>query len=241
MAGDAEVTLTWLGHAATRLEYDGKTILIDPFLKENPATPADQKEVNQLDLMLITHGHFDHFADAVPIAQKTGCDVICIFEIAQYLGMKGVQNVTDMNKGGTVDWNGYQVTMVDAVHSSGIVDGNQIFDGGSAAGYVIKFPNGFTVYHAGDTDLFEGFKIIGHQYQPDVALLPIGGHYVMDPHLAAEAIRMLGVTTVIPIHFGTFPILKGTPQELEREAADIAGLKIVARDPGTALKQSDLV
>jgi L-ascorbate metabolism protein UlaG (beta-lactamase superfamily) len=241
MASDAEVTLTWLGHAATKLEYDGKTILIDPFLQDNPATPAGQKQQPEIDLMLITHGHFDHFADAVPLARASGCQVICIFEIAQYLKAKGIDHVVDMNKGGTVDWNGFQVAMVDAVHSSGIVDGDQIVYGGTAAGFVIRFPNGFTVYHAGDTDLFEGFRIIGRQYRPDVALIPIGGHYVMDPHLAAEAIRMLDITSVIPIHYGTWPILKGTPDELKREAGDIAGLTVVALEPGQSVRQSDLV
>lgn len=241
MAADHEVKITWLGHATTRLDYDGKVIMVDPFLEQNPATPDEQKQVDRLDLMLITHGHFDHFADAVTIAKQTNADVICIFEIAQYLQSKGAQNVTDMNKGGTVEWNGYQVTMTNAIHSSDIKDGDTMIPGGTAAGFVIRFPNGFTVYHAGDTDLFEGFRVIGRMYKPDVALLPIGGHYVMDPRLAAEAIRMLGVTAVIPIHYGTWPVLKGTPEELKREASDIAGLKIVALKPGESVSQTELV
>lgn len=241
MAADGEVKITWLGHATTSLEYGGKRILIDAFLQDNPATPPDQKQIDQLDLMLITHGHYDHFSDAVSVAQRTNADVICIFEIGHYLQSKGVNNVTAMNKGGTVDWNGFAVTMTDAVHSSGITDGDRIVDGGSAAGFVIRFPNGFTVYHAGDTDLFEGFKTIGHQYSPDVALLPIGGHFTMNPTLAAEAIRMLGVTSVIPIHYGTWPILTGNPEELKQATSDIAGLRIVALKPGESVTQDRLV
>ena len=241
MTSDQDVKITWLGHATTLIEYDGKRILIDPWLGGNPAVPDDWKHLDRLDLMLITHGHFDHMGDAVPVAKQTNPDVIAIFEIAQYLMSKGIEKVTDVNKGGTVTWNDIQITLVDAVHSSGITDGDHIVYGGTAGGYVLRFPNAFTVYHTGDTDLFEGFRIIGHQYRPDVALLPIGGHYTMDPHQAAEAIRMLGVMAVIPIHYGTFPILTGTPAQLEQEASDVTALKVVALKPGQSATQRDLV
>jgi L-ascorbate metabolism protein UlaG (beta-lactamase superfamily) len=241
MANDAKATITWLGHAATKIEFDGHIILIDPFLTQNPATPEDQKHQDRCDLMLITHAHSDHFADAIPIAQRTDCHVICIVELAQYMASKGITNIEGMNKGGTVTWNRIEVSMVDAVHSSGISDGDQILYGGTAAGFVIRFPDLFTIYHAGDTDVFEGFRVIGSRFRPDVAMLPIGGYYTMDPPGAAEALRMLGVKTVIPIHYGTFPVLTGTPDELIDAASDIEGLDVVALKPGESVTDTDLV
>jgi L-ascorbate metabolism protein UlaG (beta-lactamase superfamily) len=238
---DATATITWLGHATTKIEYNDSVILIDPFLTDNPATPENMKDVERCDLMLISHAHGDHFADAIPIARKTGCTVICIVELAAYLRSKGIQNVIEMNKGGTVDWNGIEVTMVDAIHSSSITDGDQVIYAGTPAGFVIRFPNLFTLYHSGDTDLFEGFRVIGSRYRPDVAMLPIGGHYTMDPGEAAEALRMLGVKTVIPIHYGTFPVLTGTPDDLIDAASDIDGLDVVALKPGESVTNTDLV
>jgi L-ascorbate metabolism protein UlaG (beta-lactamase superfamily) len=240
MANDGQVTVTWLGHAATQINFGGYTILIDPFLTDNPATPDNLKHPDHCDLMLITHAHSDHFADAIPIAQRTGCHVICIVELAQYMQSKGITDIEGMNKGGTINWNGIEVSMVHAVHSSGITDGDQVLYGGTAAGFVIRFPNQFTLYHAGDTDLFEGFRVIGSRYRPDVAMLPIGGYYTMDPSAAAEALRMLAVKTVIPIHYGTFPVLVGTPDELIDAASDIQGLDVVALKPGESVSNTDL-
>jgi L-ascorbate metabolism protein UlaG (beta-lactamase superfamily) len=131
--------------------------------------------------------------------------------------------------------------MVDAVHSSGITDGDRIVDGGSAAGFVLRFPNDFTLYHAGDTDVFESMKLIGSRFNPDVAMLPIGGHFTMDPVGASEAIRLLSVTSVIPIHYGTFPALAGTPEELREAAGDVSDLRVVALKPGETVGQTDLV
>lgn len=241
MASDGSVAITWLGHAATLIEFDGKTVLIDPWLQENPAVPEDRKQVDHLDLMLITHGHFDHMSDAVPVAQKTEPDIICIHEIAQYLMSKGIEKVTGMNKGGTVTWNGLQITMVDAVHSSGITDGDGIVDGGTAAGFVLRFPNHFTVYHAGDTDVFESMRLIGQRYNPDVVMLPIGGHFTMDPTGAAEALRLLGARRVIPIHYATFPLLSGTPEALREAASDIQSLEVIALKPGETVNQTDII
>lgn len=236
----SEVTITWLGHAATKIETPGgKTILIDPWLKGNPATPDQHKSIQQLDLMLITHGHFDHLGDAVEVAQQTTPDVIAIFEICHYLESKGVQKCNGMNHGGTVHWNGTAITMTQAIHSSGITEGNQILYGGTAAGFVLRFENGFTLYHAGDTAWFESMRLIG-RFNPDVALLPIGGHFTMGPTEAAEAIRLLGVKRVIPIHYGTFPVLTGTPDQLKEAASDISGLKVIPLKPGESVSQSQL-
>jgi L-ascorbate metabolism protein UlaG (beta-lactamase superfamily) len=242
MATEQGLRITWLGHATTKLETrDGKYILIDPWVQGNPAVPENQKQIDRLDLMLITHGHFDHMGDAVAIAQQTTPDVIANFEICQYLTSKGVKNCSGMNTGGTVQWDGLQITLVEAVHSSGITDGDTIVNGGTAGGFVIRFQDGFTLYHAGDTDVFESMRIIGHRFNPDVAMLPIGGHFTMDPTGAAEAIRLLGVTRVIPIHYATFPLLKGTPDQLKQAASDVSGLEVIVLNPGQTVTQSDIV
>jgi L-ascorbate metabolism protein UlaG (beta-lactamase superfamily) len=237
---DSQVTITWLGHATTLIDTpEGKCILIDPWLQGNPMTPEDRKHLDQLDLMLITHGHFDHMGDAIPIAQATKPDVIANFEICQYLTGKGIKDCNGMNTGGTVQWNGTAITMVEAVHSSGITDGEQIVYGGTAGGYVFRFSNGFTVYHAGDTDVFESMKLIA-DYRPDVAMLPIGDHFTMGPQQAAKAVRMLGVRRVIPLHYGTFPLLTGTPEALAEAAGDVANFKVVTLKPGESVTQGDL-
>lgn len=242
MATDRGVTITWLGHATVRVDTaDGKILLIDPWLQENPATPADRKSIDKLDLMLITHAHLDHMADAVSIAQQTKPTIISIYDFCSYLESKGLENCTGINKGGTVKWDGIHVTMVDAVHSSGFEEHGRFIPGGAPAGYIVRFADGFTLYHSGDTDLFESMKLIGRLYNPDVALLPIGDYFTMGPRQAAEAIRMLGVKRVIPIHWGTFPVLTGTPEQLEDEASDIAGLKVIALRPGESINQSAIV
>jgi L-ascorbate metabolism protein UlaG (beta-lactamase superfamily) len=240
MTSNAVVKITWLGHATTLLRYSGKTILIDPWLRGNPAVPEHARRIEILDLMLITHGHSDHMADAVEIALRTGADVICINEVANFLQGKGVTKTTGLGTGGAVDWNGTRITLTHAIHSCAISDGDRTVDGGAAGGLVLEFGNGFSVYHAGDTDVFEEMKYIGARYHPNVALLPIGGHYTMDPMGAAQAIRLLGVKSVIPIHYATFPILKGTPDQLREAAEDVEDLRVVALKPGESVSQDEL-
>jgi L-ascorbate metabolism protein UlaG (beta-lactamase superfamily) len=228
--------ITWLGHSTFLVETGGgKRILIDPWVQGNPACPEELKDVGDLDAMLITHGHFDHISDAVQIATETTPQVVCIPETAAWLGSKGVDNVVDMNKGGTVAVAGCRAHMVHAVHSCGITDGDTIVYGGEAAGFVLELEDGFRLYHAGDTAVFSDMALIGRLLEPDVALLPIGDHYTMGPRSAAEAVRLLGVKSVIPMHFGTFPILTGTPDDLRREAADVSGLEVVDLSPGGSL------
>ncbi|HZS94368.1 MAG TPA: metal-dependent hydrolase [Chloroflexota bacterium] len=239
MAG-SEIAITWLGHAATKIETDGNVIVIDPFLEQNPATPEDQKQPSQLDLMLITHGHYDHMGDAVSLVTRHQPDVIANFEICAYLQGKGAQKCNGMNTGGTVDWNGVKVTMTQAVHSSGISEGDSIIYGGIAGGFVLRFPNGFCLYHSGDTDVFSSMQLIGSRFHPDVALLPIGGHYTMDPNAAADAVRLLGVKNVIPIHYGTWPPLAGRPDALREAAKDVSGLNVIALEPGQTVTQSQI-
>jgi L-ascorbate metabolism protein UlaG (beta-lactamase superfamily) len=228
--------ITWLGHATFIIKTpSGKRLLVDPWVMGNPACPDNLKDVGDLDAMLITHAHFDHIGDAVEIGKATGAQIVCIAEMAHWLGSKGLENVIDMNKGGTVAVAGCKAHMVHAVHSCGITDGDQIIYGGEAAGYVIELEDGFKLYHSGDTAVFSDMALIGKLLNPDIALLPIGDHYTMGPRSAAEAIRLLGVKTVVPMHFGTFPILVGTPDDLRKEADDVSGLEVVDLEPGGTL------
>ncbi len=228
--------LTWLGHAAFRITTpSGEVIVVDPWIQTNPMCPEPLKKFERLDTMLITHGHFDHIADAVELAKKFKPQIAGIVETCVWLESKGVTNTNGMNKGGTQKIGEIEITMVHAVHSCGIQDGDKIVYGGEACGYIIRLPGGLTIYHAGDTAVFGDMKLIGELYSPDLALLPIGDHYTMGPREAAMAIRLLGVRHVVPMHFGTFPVLTGRPEQLRRLTQDISGLEIHALDPGAFL------
>jgi L-ascorbate metabolism protein UlaG (beta-lactamase superfamily) len=229
---EGSVRLTWLGHASFKLRSPkGKIVYVDPWLG-NPKCPESEKQVDQADLVLVTHGHFDHLGDSAQISAQTGAQVVCNFEISVYLGGQGVQNAVGMNKGGTFEHDGIKITMVAADHSSGIMgENNAIIDGGSSGGFVIRFEDGYAVYHAGDTNVFGDMKLIGELYSPDLALLPIGGHYTMGPTEAALAVKLLGVDKVIPMHFGTFPALAGTPAEL-RSALASHQAEVIELQPG---------
>lgn len=228
--------LTWLGHATFKIETpSGSSLLVDPWVMNNPACPDELKDPGDIDAMLITHAHFDHIGDAVELAKAKTPQVVSIPETSHWLGSKGVENLVEMNKGGTVEVAGVKAHMTHAVHSCGITDGDQILYGGEAAGYVLEFEDGFKLYHAGDTAVFSDMALIGKLLKPDVALLPIGDWYTMGPQSAAEAIRLLGVKTVVPMHFGTFPVLTGTPDDLRRAASDVDGLEVVDLQPGDTL------
>ena len=229
--------ITWLGHATFIIETpQGKRLLIDPFLTGNPSCPDDMKDPGPLDAILITHGHADHTSDAVDVAKKTGATIVAIPEIAGWLSSKGVDNdVVDLNKGGSGEVAGCRVHMTHALHSSSIDEGGQTLYAGDPAGYVIELQDGYSIYHAGDTAVFSDMALIGKLLKPDVALLPIGDHYTMGPRSAAEAIRLLGVKTVIPMHWGTFPLLTGTPEDLRKEASDVDGLEVLDLDPGSTV------
>jgi len=228
--------LTWLGHSAFRITTpSGHVVLIDPWVQSNPACPAPLKKIERLDIMLITHGHFDHIADAVALGKEFKPQVVAIFETCAWLESKGVARTSAMNKGGTQKVGELEITMVNAVHSCGIQDGDQIIYGGEACGYVARLPGGLAVYHAGDTAVFGDMKLIGELYKPDVALLPIGDHFTMGPREAALAIQLLGVRHVVPMHYGTFPMLTGTPDSLRSLTQDIPGLEIHALHPGDSL------
>jgi L-ascorbate metabolism protein UlaG (beta-lactamase superfamily) len=228
------IQLTWLGHSTFRVETPGgRTILIDPWVMGNPKCPEAEKKVKKVDVLLCTHGHFDHIGDAVEIAKQHNPVVVGIFELCAWMEKKGAKQTAPMNKGGTQTVGDIKVTMVHADHSCGISDGDQIVYGGEACGYVIEFSNGVKLYHAGDTAVFGDMAIIRELYAPDIAMLPIGDHFVMSPREAAYACSLLKAKTVIPMHFGTFPVLTGTPEALRKL---VNGLEIVEMMPGVTLR-----
>jgi L-ascorbate metabolism protein UlaG (beta-lactamase superfamily) len=215
---NADVSFTWIGHGTWKVRSaKQKEILIDPWVMNNPVAPEKLKTIDRLDLMLITHGHFDHIHDALEIARRTKPRIITNHEIGAWLGSKGIdgESIIAGNQGGTLEADGIKVTLVHAEHSCGITDDSGIVYGGDACGMVIEFENGFTVYFAGDTDVFGDMALIAELSKFDVAFLPIGDFYTMGPERAAKAVKLLGVKTVVPMHFATFPALTGRPSALQ--------------------------
>ncbi|MBV8552432.1 MAG: metal-dependent hydrolase [Acidobacteriaceae bacterium] len=207
------IQITWLGHAAFELRFEtGEVLLFDPWTTGNPAYPKDYK-ISRVDAIAVSHGHSDHMNDVVPLAKQFNPKVIAIFEIASWLEKKGVKNTIPVNKGGGVDLGFARITMTHALHSSSIQDGDQLVYGGEAAGYVVTEKNGRGAYFAGDTALFSDMSLIADVYKPELGFLPIGDHFTMGPQEAAYAARLLKVKKVIPMHYGTFPALTGTPEE----------------------------
>jgi L-ascorbate metabolism protein UlaG (beta-lactamase superfamily) len=225
--------ITWLGHATFRVVTPkGTTIYIDPWVMQNPMTPESEKDVKKCDVLLCTHGHGDHIGDAVALAKKHNPKVVGIFELCLWMQKKGAQQIAPMNKGGTQQVADFKVTMVNAVHSCGIQDDDgSIVYGGEACGYVMEFENGVRLYHAGDTAVFGDMALIRDLYAPDIACLPIGDHFTMSPKEASYACSLLRPKTVIPMHFGTFPVLTGKPSELKKLVADM-GIDVVELKPG---------
>ncbi len=236
MANLKGVSITWLGHATVLLVTEkGTTVLIDPFIEHNPKYPKGYKLPDRIDLLLLTHGHMDHIADALPVAKKHGAHSFGMVEMMGWLESKGLKDGVGMNIGGSHTYADVTFTMTEARHSSGITDGDQTVYGGDPAGFVLAIENGPVLYHAGDTAVFSDMQLIRELHHPELAMLPIGDHYTMGPKGAALAAKFLGVKSVLPIHYGTFPALTGTPAALEKELAG-TGIEVIHTAPGKTLR-----
>lgn len=226
--------ITWLGHATVLVQTaKGTNILIDPFIAGNPKYPEDFRLPEKLHYILLTHGHGDHISDVVPVAAQHDSTVVAIYELAAYVESKGVARTIGMNLGGTVQLGDAAATMVEAKHSSTAEDENGLHPVGVAAGFVLTIADGPVLYHSGDTAVFGDMKLIAELYQPTAAMLPIGGHYTMGPREAALAVRLLNPKVVLPLHFGTFPPLTGTPEQLA--ALVDPGVEVVNWSPGDSV------
>ncbi len=230
----ADASLTWLGHAAFRLDTPGgKRIYVDPFLNGNPKCPDSEKEPERVDVIALTHGHGDHVGDTVELTKKHGPEVVAQVEVKGWIGRQGGDvgdQLPGINKGGSQEIDGTRFTLTNAFHSSSSDDGAYL---GEACGIVIRLENGTTVYFAGDTCVFGDMQLIGRIYQPDVAVLPIGDHFTMGPKEAAVALELLGTKRCVPCHYGTFPILIGTPAELKELAP---GVEVHDLEPGESIE-----
>ena len=241
MGLDRDTTITWYGHSCLEIRSPGgKTILIDPWYA-NPSSPKSPDAVNACDVMLLSHGHFDHFGECLPIASRTRPVWPCMHETSLWLARNYAHNdkVIGMNKGGTVDAAGIKVTLTHADHSSGDIYGSAespIYFG-DPTGLVLELENGFRIYYSGDTSLFGDIRLMGELYRPEMVILPIGGHFTMGPHEAAMAVEWLGVRHVLPVHYGTFPVLAGTPDQLRQALADrgVSGVEVYSPEPGGSI------
>jgi L-ascorbate metabolism protein UlaG (beta-lactamase superfamily) len=225
----AEASLTWLGHASFRLDTPGgKRIYVDPWF-DNPKCPSSEKEPERCDVIAVTHGHSDHVGSVVELSQQHGpVPIVAMVELKGWLKGKGAQtdDIPGPNKGGTVEAAGLKFTLTNAFHSSSSDDGDYL---GEAAGIVVELEDGKRIYFAGDTCVFSDMQLIGRLYSPEVSVLPIGGHFTMDPREAGLACELLGASRVVPCHYGTFPLLAGTPDELRQHAPNV---QIDAVEPG---------
>ena len=226
--------VTWLGHATVLVRTAaGTTILIDPFIEQNPKFPKGFV-LPELDLILATHGHFDHISDVVPQAKRTGAPVVAMYELASWFASKGLETI-GLGYGGSHTHKDVTLTMTEARHSSGIQDGGTFVYGGEPAGFVLTIENGPVLYHAGDTNVFSDMQLIRDLYAPKFGMLPIGGHFTMDPRGAALATKFLGLEVVLPLHWGTMPQLAGTPEELNRHIGH-TGVQVLNLTPGESAR-----
>jgi len=227
----ANLAITWYGHATFLVTSPGgKRIVFDPWLTGNPKAPSGAK-IDKADVICVTHGHADHTTDVAAVARATGAPVVASFELANWFKDKGLKDVIDMGIGGTVEVKGLKISMTPALHTSSVQDDGEIRAVGVATGFVVRLEDGRAIYFAGDTALFGDMRLIAEMYAPEIAFLPIGGHYTMDPAAAARACAMLGVRQVVPMHYGTFPLLAGSPDELKK-LVEPAGVDVLVLKPG---------
>lgn len=226
--------LTWLGHAACHLDIAGKSVLIDPFFTGNAKFPADfETSLTTVDAIVVTHGHADHLGDTERLAKTFDAPVIAMFEICAYLGARGVERTDPMNIGGSIVHDGLTITMVNALHSSALVEDGIPITMGDPAGIVIKSSEK-TVYHAGDTEIFSDMALIQRLHNPQIGLIPIGDRFTMGPETAAIACNeFLDLETIIPIHWGTFDLLTGDPESFKSQ---VKRGEVVTPDPGETLQ-----
>lgn len=230
------LAITWLGHATVHITTPaGTEILVDPFMEHNPSYPKSYHLPEKLGVMLLSHGHGDHIGDAVAVAKKHNPQTVAIYELAAWIGSKAGTETVGLNLGGSYRYKDVTISLVEAHHSSSIQDGTATLYAGEATGFVIAAEGAPVLYHAGDTSLFSDMRLIRELYAPEIGMLPIGDHYTMGPRAAALAAEYLGVKTIIPIHYGTFPQLTGTPADLEHQLKghDVA---ILAPQPGETLR-----
>lgn len=228
---ETKVKAWWLGHSTFRLESpNGLVIYIDPFLSGNPSTPDDQKNPDDIDFILLTHGHEDHVGDTIELAEKTGCKVVSTVELSGLLKKNGLNEdqAEEFNKGGTLHFDDFSVTFVNANHSSS-------FQGeyaGEPGGLVLSFENDICFYHMGDTNIFGDLELYGTMYEPHVVAAPMGDYYTMGPQEAAMCIEMLRPKLAVPIHYGTFPVLTGEPEEFEKFVKEYSEADVAIPEPG---------
>lgn len=227
----APLAITWFGHATFVVTTPGgKRVVFDPWLKGNPKAPAGAR-IDKADVICVTHGHSDHTADVVAVARATHAAVVAVFELANWFQGKGLKDVIGMGVGGTVEVKGLKVSMTPAVHTSSIEEDGKVHYVGLATGFVVRMEDNRAIYFAGDTALFGDMRLIRELYAPEIAFLPIGDHYTMNPVAAAKACEMLGVRQVVPMHYGTFPLLTGRPERL-KQLVDPHGIDVLVLKPG---------
>ena len=228
----APLAIQWLGHSTFIITTPGgKRIVTDPWLEGNPMCPRDKTKIDKADVILLSHGHSDHSADVASVARATGAPVIAIHELSLWLGQKGLQNVKGMGIGGTISVAGLEISMTPAVHSSSVVENDDIIYLGEPTGFVVRMEDRRAFYFAGDTALFGDMRLIADVYAPQIAFLPIGDHYTMGPEAAARACQLLLIRQVVPMHYGTFPILTGTPEQL-KTLVEPMGVDVLVLKPG---------
>jgi len=228
----ADVKITWLGHSAFLLKAE-KEVLIDPFISGNPKAPCSPEDLDP-DIIAVTHGHRDHLGDTIEIGKRTGCRIVSIHEVANYIKSKGVF-AEGINKSGTINIEGITLTMTEALHSSSIDASGFRFDGGCPAGFVIRI-GGHSIYHAGDTGVFGDMQLIGELYEPEIAFLPIGDRFTMGIKEAVKAAELIRPKIVVPMHYNTFDVIKQDPEEFKRAVEARVDTKVVIMKPGETLK-----